>query len=180
MKRIFFILVLGGLFVQANLFADETTLLISTFSSGYARLAAKSDTLHSMIGQAFVVPSRSDDETLMNGFVPAINHLITGVEYIATNIIPSAFELFQNYPNPFNPETKINYNIAKATDVKLEIYNVQGQLVRVLVNEKKVPGQYSIVWNGRNNQGQQLPSGIYLFQLKCEEYTRVRILSFIR
>lgn len=84
--------------------------------------------------------------------------------------IPRALVLEQNYPNPMHaaPEvspTTIRYEIPEAARVELAIYNLQGQRVRTLVDEIKMPGKYSASWNGRNAQGGRVPSGIYFYRV---------------
>jgi hypothetical protein len=82
-------------------------------------------------------------------------------------IIPSNFSLSNAYPNPFNPETKIEFNIAMASNVRLAIYNILGQLVKVLTDGHLNPGSYSTVWNGTDNLGSKVSSGIYLYKLQA-------------
>ncbi len=79
-----------------------------------------------------------------------------------------------NYPNPFNPETAISYAIKDAGDVHLEIYNLKGQRVRSLVNGKQNTGHYRIVFNGKDDKGMPLSSGIYLYRLTTGSYTSTR------
>lgn len=86
------------------------------------------------------------------------NSTSVGVEKI--DGIPTSFELSQNYPNPFNPETTINYSINKASNVKLNIYDVLGRLVKELVNENQLPGKYSVKFDGNN-----LSSGVYFYSI---------------
>lgn len=73
---------------------------------------------------------------------------------------PSNYELAQNYPNPFNPTTTITYNLPVSSKVKLEIFSITGQLVKVLVDENKEAGKYSINFNGSS-----LASGTYIYRL---------------
>ena len=85
------------------------------------------------------------------------------------NEVPSAFELGSNYPNPFNPQTTIQYAIpgqtGGAVPVTLRIYNLQGQLVRTLVDEQKSPGRYHAIWDGKNGAGARVSSGVYVYTL---------------
>ena len=74
--------------------------------------------------------------------------------------------LSQNYPNPFNPKTTINYSLKENSKVLLKIYNIKGQLVKTLVNELLPAGEHSIIWNGRDSNGNQVGSGIYFYKLK--------------
>ena len=77
--------------------------------------------------------------------------------------IINGFELQQNYPNPFNPETTIEYTIDKTSDIRLEIYSVNGKLIKTLVNQKQNPGNYLVTFSGTG-----LSSGIYYYILKSE------------
>jgi flagellar hook assembly protein FlgD len=69
------------------------------------------------------------------------------------------------YPNPFNPETTILYTLKSPVQIILRIYDVQGQLVRGLVNDYQQPGNYSVRWDGLNQNGIQIPSGIYFLRI---------------
>ena len=80
--------------------------------------------------------------------------------------LPEAFQVSQNYPNPFNPETTIEYRLPEKTDVLLIIYNSNGQLVRTLVNKPQQAGYYTISWNGMDERGAKVASGLYLFVIK--------------
>lgn len=80
---------------------------------------------------------------------------------------PKQFELFQSYPNPFNNQTVIKYSLYKPTEVSLAIYNVLGQRVRTLVNETKQNGLVRVTWDGRDDEGNDLGSGIYFYRLKA-------------
>ena len=93
---------------------------------------------------------------------------------------PLVFVLEQNYPNPFNPSTLINYQIPQNADVNLEIYNALGQKVKSLVNEIQEPGNYEVVWNGKNDSGNTLPSGVYLYRITAGSYIKVMKMIFLR
>ncbi len=87
---------------------------------------------------------------------------------------PDKFSLWQNYPNPFNPSTTISYNLPIASKVSLKIYNTAGQLIRTLQNSFQAPGKKSVTWNGKNNFGQQVPSGVYLYKIEAGDYSKTR------
>ena len=96
------------------------------------------------------------------------------------NPIPLSFELPQNYPNPFNPTTQINYQIPEDEYVSLEIYNVLGQKVKTLVNQNQTAGKHTIIWEGKDNQNQELPSGIYFYRLKTKQNVETRKMVFLK
>jgi hypothetical protein len=75
-------------------------------------------------------------------------------------------QLQQNYPNPFNPYTIIDYSVQKAGVVRLEIYNSLGQHVRTLVDDEKNIGEYSVIWNGKNNKNETVSNGTYFYRIR--------------
>jgi len=93
---------------------------------------------------------------------------------------PSTYALSQNYPNPYNPVTQITYQLPQPGVVSLKIYNVQGQLVRTLVNEYKPAGAHSISWNGRSDLGMEVSSGIYLYRIQAGKFTETKRMILIK
>ena len=94
--------------------------------------------------------------------------------------VPKAHHLAQNYPNPFNPETTIRYDLAKAGKVRLIVYALNGQAVRTLVDEKRPAGRYSVAWDGRDDAGRAVASGVYLCRMAAGDYRMVRKLVLVR
>ncbi|MFH1010787.1 MAG: FlgD immunoglobulin-like domain containing protein [bacterium] len=80
-------------------------------------------------------------------------------------IVPLAFELQSPYPNPFNPETVIPYSVNALTDMELAVYNALGQKVRTLVQGRTAPGSYSVIWNGVDDAGNSVGTGVYYCRL---------------
>jgi flagellar hook assembly protein FlgD len=89
-------------------------------------------------------------------------------------------ELYQNYPNPFNPVTTIRYYLPKSTNVVLKIYNIVGQEVVTIVNENQNTGEQSKVWNGLDQLGNEVSSGIYIYQLQAGRYHKSRKMVLLR
>ncbi len=84
------------------------------------------------------------------------------------DLTPRTFGLAQNYPNPFNPTTSIRYSLAEASEVKLTIFNVVGQKVRTLLNNKRqAASDFTVQWNGRDDAGQPVASGMYVYRLEA-------------
>jgi len=81
---------------------------------------------------------------------------------------PRTYALFQNHPNPFNARTMISYQLAQEGKVTLRVYNLAGQLVRTLLDEKVQAGQHSVIWDGRDDSGQEVSSGVYFYRLIVE------------
>ncbi len=94
--------------------------------------------------------------------------------------LPSKFALHQNYPNPFNPSTTIVYDINKPSQVVLNIYDVLGRKVITLVNEFQTSKSYKIVWNGKDNNGRNVATGIYFYRLKTDFGTFSKRMNYIR
>ncbi len=78
---------------------------------------------------------------------------------------PHNFSLEQNFPNPFNPQTYIRYSTAEYGTVKINIYNLNGELIRSPVNKVQQPGSHIVIWDGKNFNGQDVASGIYFYEL---------------
>ena len=96
------------------------------------------------------------------------------------NVAPNVAMLSQNYPNPFNPTTTINYNVAKSGDVKLNVYNVKGQLVKTLVNSAQTVGLNQVVWNGDDNAGNRVSSGVYFYKLENAGRTEMKKMVLMK
>lgn len=94
--------------------------------------------------------------------------------------VPTKFELEQNFPNPFNPETSIKYHLPARTNVTLRVYNALGQEVRTLVNTLQDVGVYSATWDGKDNTGRQLSSGLYLFRLEAGSFVMTRKMAMVK
>lgn len=94
--------------------------------------------------------------------------------------LPARFKLCQNYPNPFNPQTSISYQLPVFSKVTLKVYDVLGQEVRTLVSENMPVGYHSVVWDGRNELGRKVTSGIYFYRLKAgDNFSQVKKLSLL-
>jgi hypothetical protein len=102
------------------------------------------------------------------------------IEFNQESLEIKEFKLFQNYPNPFNSETKIDYQLAKSGEIQLGIYNSLGQQICLLVSGKHNSGIYTINWNGKDAKGDDVPSGVYFYKLKTNNYLEVRKLLYLR
>jgi hypothetical protein len=101
--------------------------------------------------------------------------------------IPKAFALEQNYPNPFNPSTTINFSVPIPAEVNIQIYNTLGQKVKSFIIEKASPGIHKIIWNGNNQTGRKVASGIYFYRMEAKpiatkrvEFTRVQKMIMLK
>ena len=94
--------------------------------------------------------------------------------------LPVSFVLYPNMPNPFNPETTIRYDVPVAGSVSLRIYDVTGQVVRELVRDSQPAGSYSVVWDGRNERGNQVANSVYLYELRAGDYRAIRKMVLMK
>ncbi len=97
--------------------------------------------------------------------------------------IPKSVELHQNYPNPFNPETRIQFTVngrQSSLHTTLKIYNIRGQLVRTLLDEDKTGGDYAVLWDGTDDRGREVSSGIYFCRLSAGSSSQVRKMVLMK
>jgi len=87
---------------------------------------------------------------------------------------PEGYWLHQNYPNPFNPATTISYIIPEAAVIQVNIYNMAGSKIKTYITDHKNAGQYSIIWDGKNDSGYAVSSGVYLISLQANDYTATK------
>jgi len=98
---------------------------------------------------------------------------------IEDKIISSDLKL-SNFPNPFNPYTLITYQLKKSANVKLNIYNIKGQLVRALVNERQSAGRHEIFWDGKDQHGNEVSSGVYLYRLEADKRYTIKKMMLVK
>ncbi len=110
---------------------------------------------------------------------------IANLERLLAEMLPDKTELLANYPNPFNPETWIPYNLAKTAEVQITIYNIKGSVIRQLDLGQKAAGNYTVRsraahWDGHNNDGEKVASGIYFYQLRAGDYEHTRRMLIVK
>ncbi|MCP4930648.1 MAG: T9SS type A sorting domain-containing protein [Candidatus Marinimicrobia bacterium] len=94
--------------------------------------------------------------------------------------LPTTFALYQNHPNPFNPITTIRYDLPENGPVSIIIYDLMGREIKTLVKQVSAPGRYSVNWNGRNQFGKQIASGMYFYRMETPEFQSVKKLIFLK
>ncbi len=94
--------------------------------------------------------------------------------------VVEAAVLGQNYPNPFNPTTSIGFELSQSADVVLSVYNVTGQLVKTLATGTLQAGAHTVSWDGRNELGAVVPSGVYLYRLEAGDFTHTKQLLLLK
>jgi hypothetical protein len=93
---------------------------------------------------------------------------------------PTEFSLAQNYPNPFNPETNIQFNLPSAQNVNVVVFNLLGQHVKTLVDGTFEAGTHSVIWNGTNDDGINVPSGIYFYKMTTADFAQTNKMALVR
>lgn len=99
---------------------------------------------------------------------------------VRVDTVPTAYMAYQSYPNPFNPRCAIRYDIPSAGRVGLRVFDVSGSLVRTLVNGRREPGVYSELWDGKTDDGRELPSGVYFYRLEVAGFVATRKMVLLR
>ncbi len=121
-----------------------------------------------------------------NGDVGTVEEVCLIITYgltatdVADGSVPRRFELHPNRPNPFNPTTTISFDVPKATHVRLGIYNTSGRLIRTVVDETMQAGSRQILWDGRNDSGKSVSSGLYFYKIEADGFTETRKMTLIR
>ena len=94
--------------------------------------------------------------------------------------VPDVFALYTNYPNPFNPVTTIAYDLAKAKKVELAVYNVLGQKIRTLVNDNRSIGRHIAIWDGKDDAGVPVTSGIYFYKIVAGDFVKSHKMALVK
>lgn len=170
----------AGEFAEGQLVSHKDGLLSL---AAYGDLATEGD-----LGLSLVFRSLREIEDSYIDIVDAdvidgsygLNALATPVS-VRIQTRPEVYALRNNFPNPFNPETTLKYDLPDAGDVKLEVYNMLGQVVRTLVNEHQTAGRYAVQWDATNDHGQAMSSGIYFYRVQVEgEFTDVKKMLLLK
>jgi hypothetical protein len=114
----------------------------------------------------------------VSGYSNELEVLVLGVD--EGRGVPTEFALKQNYPNPFNPSTTLKYQLPSATHVRVTVYNTLGVEIATLVNGIQDAGYFSITWDGRDNSGKSVSSGIYLYKMEAGDYSAVRKMVLMK
>ena len=127
-----------------------------------------------------ILDSESDIELTLSKYSTQESEIMSSGVTVTPVIAPDEYALRQNYPNPFNPETTLKFDIKEAGHVTLSIYNSSGQKVRTLVDSYMEPGTYSETFNGIDDSGREFASGIYFYQIRCNDFNAVKKMVFIK
>jgi len=104
----------------------------------------------------------------------------TGVYDIEENTVPTTFALSANFPNPFNPKTTINYQLPRATNINITVYNLLGEKITTLIDEHQQAGYFDVLWNGKDSFNINVPSGVYLYKMEAGDFVQANKMILIR
>lgn len=176
--------------VWPSSFQDTSFKTYNDSANGIFRIAVVSDsliahpdtiivTLRCKMSQDFTETTVSVNRLRLNEDIPTFDVAMTVLKPIVgisdgDQRLPREYALDQNYPNPFNPETAIRYHLPQSEHVKLTVYNMLGQEIRVLVNEPVTAGSYSVRWDGRDAARQTVASGVYIYKMTAGNFIAVQ------
>jgi hypothetical protein len=96
------------------------------------------------------------------------------------DVLPKVFALEQNYPNPFNPSTVIRFSLPQTASTKVVVYDMLGSEVRTLINNEYTAGNYEAVWDGRNNLGQSVSTGVYIYRIQAGTFISTKKMMLLK
>lgn len=186
-KARFLLLFACCLLLTAGLFGEEGKLPTADYNinwwvvdgGGMINSSTPSYRAYGAVGQSFIGYSEGGANKLYSGFFhPGL--LPTEVKEIESPDLPTEFKLTQNYPNPFNPATVIEYSLPKSAHVTIEIYNLLGQKVNILVDEDQKVGSYRVDWDGKDKQGGEMASGIYFYRIQAGGFVKCKKMILLK
>ena len=126
--------------------------------------------------------NRNIDFELVSANVDDIEGLAvaTNLEDLTMKALPTVYSLSNNYPNPFNPTTTIEYSIPQSGNVEIAVFNATGQKVRTLVNERQDASFYKVVWDGKNDTGESVASGLYIYRLVSGSFNKIEKMTLLK
>ena len=130
------------------------------------------------LGESYQVSAIKDGFTIsQKEITPSIATDINDDNYM---LLPDEYSLNQNYPNPFNPGTKISFSLPTGTNVKISVFNILGQEIRVLANYYYTAGEHTLKWDSKNSSGKESASGFYFYRLETVDFSETKKMVLIR
>jgi len=120
------------------------------------------------------------EEINLAGATGSLVQTVARTTFSEVKVIPGTFALHQNFPNPFNPSTEIRFDLPEASHVELAVYNLMGQKIRSLSSEMMTPGYHAIVWDGTNDFGSQVATGMYFYSIQTNGFNATKKMLFLK
>lgn len=153
----------------------QNKITSSVFGNGAAASSGGDFKIVGTLGQPAIGPASNSDNTQLAGFWYTTFELVTSVEQIENDLLPTEFRLEQNYPNPFNPSTTIQFSVPQASNVTIRIYDILGREVAMLIDEEYQPGQYKVIF-----EAGQLASGLYVYRILAGDFNESKKLMLLK
>ena len=159
-----------------SLFYPQSSLELSTFSSGSFQSKGEKSSLYGSSGQVFVGEHQSDNTILSAGLWGSVSLIFFG----ADDILPLEFSISKAYPNPFNPTVNVDFSLPEAADINIQIFDLMGRIVFTHKQQFSTPGYYKFKWSGRTNRGTSIASGVYLVNINHKSKFYQQKITFLK
>ena len=173
----------GNVMISSNMVAEGTKKVIVTDMQG-KNIEPVGDVYLSIPvvfkGSIYDIGKVEIDNINVAGFAGDLIDYVSRTAISEVKLIPSDFSLQQNFPNPFNPSTEIRFDLPEEGQVELSVFNMQGQKVRTLESGKMTPGYHAIIWNGTNDNGSRVSTGMYFYSIQTNKFQAVRKMLFLK
>ena len=159
----------GNVMISSNMVADGTKKVVITDIQGGTIKPVGEVYLSIPVvfkGSIYDVGQVEIDNINVAGFAGDLIDYVSRTAISDVKLIPSDFSLQQNFPNPFNPSTEIRFDLPEEGQVELTVFNMQGQKVRTLESGRMTPGYHAIIWNGTNDNGSRVSTGMYFYSIQ--------------
>lgn len=147
--------------------------------NGFIRLENDTNLVNAYYRDSLVNRARRDSFVIRADAI-ILQESLTGVEYEILPNVPTQYDLSQNFPNPFNPSTRIRFDLPNSENVQLRVYDILGREVRTLVNERYDGGSYMVTWDGKNDYGRQVATGVYIYQLRAGNFISTKKMLMMK
>jgi hypothetical protein len=159
------------------LYCSTTNGTIAPGITSYINVTFDATNLSNGIYEANLhIINNDEDEGYLE--IPVTLTVVPPIE--AEAILPAITQLHQNHPNPFNPTTTISFDLLNTGKITLNVYNIKGELIRTLASENYPAGQNSFLWNGEDNNGNSVSSGIYFYSSKAGNYEETKKMILLK
>jgi hypothetical protein len=176
MVNIQMIAVTGGFGPHVRLFDPEGDLITGASDNDYALISNR--ILPETGTYTIIATERVGDE--VGEYFLILSQLPTDADDNQSSGMPGTFVLNQNHPNPFNPQTTIDFNLPRSSLMSIDVYNILGENICTLISRRLTPGPHSVVWDGRDANGAEVPSGVYFYRLQTEEFSQTRKMLLLK
>lgn len=164
-------IVLSGLLLCPLISRAQHEMLNHVFGNGVTTTGSSTNRIRGTLGPLPLGSANSENFSLAGGFWIQSSELVTDVEKPGAGDVPTRFLLHQNYPNPFNPATTLRFEIPRQSQVSLELYDILGRRIAVLLDAELAPGVHDFSF-----EASDLESGVYLYRLKSDGFSQTRKL----